>query len=371
MDNLRDVVDDILRRLDDHQEGQRDLQEGQRDLQEGQRDLQEGQRDLQEGQRDLQEGQRDLQEGQRDLQEGQRDLQEGQPVFQRHLEELRNRIDDLESAVRVLQETFAEVIRSHDDQKMEQDLFNDILANLQDTPDKALHESVRRQERRVESLELTPAFRSVTLADLERRCMGHMKRQLDTNQESVRRQERRIESIEHTLELRNVALAVLEEYVRQQEFSSYDGQLLWKISDYARRRNDAVTRQQLSLYSPCFFTSRYGYKMCARLYLNGDGMGRGTHISLFIVVMRGEHDALLRWPFKQKVTFMLLDQDNVEHVIDAFRPDLTSSSFQRPRRETNIASGCPMFCPLAELNNHAYVRDDTMFVKIIVDTSDL
>ena len=201
--------------------------------------------------------------------------------------------------------------------------------------------------------------------------MGNVKRQFDTNQESVRRQERRIESIEHTLALRNVTLADLEEYVRQQEFSSYDGQLLWKISDYARRRNDAVTGQQVSFYSPCFFTSRYGYKMCARLYLNGDGMGRGSHISVFFVVMRGQYDALLRWPFRQKVTFMLLDQDNVEHVIDAFRPDPSSSSFQRPRRETNIASGCPMFCSLAELNNHAYVRDDTMFLKIIVDTSDL
>ena len=204
-----------------------------------------------------------------------------------------------------------------------------------------------------------------------RRDISNVKRQFDTNQESVRRQERRLETIEHTLALRNVTLADLEEYVRQQEFSSYDGQLLWKISDYARRRNDAVTGQQVSFYSPCFFTSRYGYKMCARLYLNGDGMGRGTHISVFFVVMRGQYDALLRWPFRQKVTFMLLDQDNVEHVIDAFRPDPSSSSFQRPRRETNIASGCPMFCPLGELNNHAYVRDETMFLKIIVDTSDL
>ena len=44
---------------------------------------------------------------------------------------------------------------------------------------------------------------------------------------------------------------------------------------------------------------------------------------------------------------------------------------QRPRPEINIASGCPLFCPLSELNNQAYVRDDTMFLKIIVDTLDL
>jgi len=231
--------------------------------------------------------------------------------------------------------------------------------------------------RRVINVENRTADHEVLLVENNRtieqtnRDVGNVRRQLDTVQESIRRLERRIDSVEHTLALRNVTLADLEEYIRQQEFSSYDGQLLWRITEYARRRNDAVSGQQVSFYSPCFYTSRYGYKMCARIYLNGDGMGRGTHISVFFVVMRGQYDALLRWPFRQKVTFMLLDQDNVEHVIDAFRPDPSSSSFQRPRRETNIASGCPMFCSLTELNNHAYVRDDTLFLKIIVDTSDL
>ena len=231
--------------------------------------------------------------------------------------------------------------------------------------------------RRLTNVENKTADHEVLLVENNRtaletsREVGNVKRQVESIQETARRTERRMETIEHTLALRNVTLADLEEYVRQQEFSSYDGQLLWKITEYARKRNEAVSGQQVSFYSPCFFTSRYGYKMCARIYLNGDGMGRGTHISVFFVVMRGQYDALLRWPFRQKVTFMLMDQDNVEHIIDAFRPDPSSSSFQRPRRETNIASGCPMFCSLTELNNHTYVRDDTMFLKIIVDTSDL
>ena len=230
--------------------------------------------------------------------------------------------------------------------------------------------------RRVNNLENKTADHEVLLVESNRsiekanRDVGNVRRLVETVQETVRRVERRIESIEHTLALRNVTLADLEEYVRQQEFSSYDGKLLWKITEFARKRNEAVSGQQVSFFSPCFYTSRYGYKMCARIYLNGDGMGRGTHISVFFVVLRGQYDAILRWPFRQKVTFMLFDQDNVQHVIEAFRPDPNSPSFQRPRRETNIASGCPMFCSLTELNNHAYVRDDTMFLKIIVDITD-
>ena len=200
---------------------------------------------------------------------------------------------------------------------------------------------------------------------------ANLRRQLDNVQENSRRSEQRMESIEHALALRNVTLADLEEYVKKQEFLSYDGQLTWKITEFGRKRSEAVNGQKVSFYSPCFYTSRYGYKMCARIYLNGDGIRRGTHISLFFVVMRGEYDTILRWPFRQRVTFVLLDQENVEHVIYAFTPDPNSSSFQRPRRETNIASGCPMFCSIEELNNHAYVRDDTVFFKIIVDTSDL
>ena len=229
--------------------------------------------------------------------------------------------------------------------------------------------------RRVDNLENKTAEHRVLSVESNRlieqanREVDNVRRVVETLQEIVRGVEKTIERIEHNVALSNVTLTDLREYIIQQELSTYDGQLLWKINEFARRRNEAVSGQQVSFYSPCFYTSRYGYKMCARIYLNGDGMGRGTHISVFFVVMRGQYDAILRWPFRQKVTFMLLDQDNVEHVIDAFRPDPNSSSFQRPRRETNIGIGFPVFCPLSELNNHGYVRDDTMFLKILVETT--
>ena len=229
---------------------------------------------------------------------------------------------------------------------------------------------VNNQEAKTLDLEVLLIEANKLIEDL-RNQGSRQQRQLESANEIIRRLERRVESHDHVLAMRNLALADLEEFVRQQQVSSYDGVLMWKISDYARRKNDAITGTQASFYSPCFYTSRHGYKMCARIYLNGDGMGKGTHISIFFVVMRGQFDGLLRWPFRQKVTIMLLDQDNTEHVIDAFRPDPNSASFQRPRREMNIASGCPLFCALTELNKHAYVRDDTMFMKIIVDTSDL
>ncbi|XP_036288748.1 TNF receptor-associated factor 1 isoform X1 [Pipistrellus kuhlii] len=183
--------------------------------------------------------------------------------------------------------------------------------------------------------------------------------------------EQRVVDLHQTLAQKDETLGKLEQSLRLMEEASFDGTFLWKITNVTRRCHESACGRTISLFSPAFYTAKYGYKLCLRLYLNGDGTGKRTHLSLFIVIMKGEYDALLPWPFRNKVTFMLLDQNNREHAIDAFRPDLSSVSFQRPQSETNVASGCPLFFPLSRLQSpkHAYVKDDTMFLKCIVETS--
>ncbi|KAK3093913.1 hypothetical protein FSP39_021708 [Pinctada imbricata] len=172
---------------------------------------------------------------------------------------------------------------------------------------------------------------------------------------------------ERQLAIQDVKLAELDLRFQVLETANYEGVLMWKIRDYTRRKQEAVAGRTVSLYSQPFYTSRYGYKMCARVYLNGDGMGKGTHLSLFFVVMRGEYDALLQWPFQHRVTLMLLDQqDGRRHVHDSFQPDPTSSSFVRPTSEMNIATGCPLFVAHAVMETDTYKRDDTIFIKIKV-----
>ncbi|XP_036162247.1 TNF receptor-associated factor 3 isoform X2 [Myotis myotis] len=174
------------------------------------------------------------------------------------------------------------------------------------------------------------------------------------------------------LSVHDIRLADMDLRFQVLETASYNGVLIWKIRDYKRRKQEAVMGKTLSLYSQPFYTGYFGYKMCARVYLNGDGMGKGTHLSLFFVIMRGEYDALLPWPFKQKVTLMLMDQGSSRrHLGDAFKPDPNSSSFKKPSGEMNIASGCPVFVAQTVLENGTYIKDDTIFIKVIVDTSDL
>ncbi|KAM8947557.1 TNF receptor-associated factor 5 [Pelodytes ibericus] len=166
-----------------------------------------------------------------------------------------------------------------------------------------------------------------------------------------------------------------EERFKLLEGTCYNGKLIWKITDYERKKREATEGRVLSIFSQHFYTSRCGYRLCARAYLNGDGSGRGGFLSLYFVVMKGEFDSLLPWPFKQKVTLMLLDQSGKKnHIIDIFKADPNSSSFKRPEGEMNIASGCPRFVSHNQLENPksgCYIKDDTLFIKVSVDLTDL
>ncbi|KAL5491290.1 hypothetical protein EMCRGX_G016549 [Ephydatia muelleri] len=154
------------------------------------------------------------------------------------------------------------------------------------------------------------------------------------------------------------------------ERATYNGVLLWKIDDFARRRKDAVDGVTMSLYSIPFYTSRHGYKMCAKVYLNGDGIGKGTYLSFFLVLMRGPFDTLLPWPFKQKVLLTIINHAGKKHFTDIFCPDPQSNSFQRPiQTKMNVASGLPMFIHQEQLLNGGFVKDDCIFLRVVVDTS--
>ena len=153
------------------------------------------------------------------------------------------------------------------------------------------------------------------------------------------------------------------------ENSNYDGTIIWKIPQFSQRMSDAQTGKYTSIFSLPFYTGRYGYKMCLRLYILGDGIGKNSHMSLFFVVMKGEFDNILQWPFTHKVTFKLINQTGGRDIIDTFQPDPMSSSFRKPKSDMNIASGCPRFVSHTELKTGGFIEDNTVFIKCSVDCS--
>lgn len=46
---------------------------------------------------------------------------------------------------------------------------------------------------------------------------------------------------------------------------NYSGTLIWKISDFVSKMNEAKTKEGMELVSPPFYTSQYGYKLQVKI----------------------------------------------------------------------------------------------------------
>ena len=65
---------------------------------------------------------------------------------------------------------------------------------------------------------------------------------------------------------------------------------------------------------PPFYTHLGGYKMAIEISANGEGYGKGSHVSVCVRIMRGEYDYILKWPLRASVTMQLISQrDNLRH----------------------------------------------------------
>lgn len=156
------------------------------------------------------------------------------------------------------------------------------------------------------------------------------------------------------------------------ESTSYDGFLIWRIDDFRQKMREAKAGRVLFRTSQPFYSSSFGYKMCVKVFLNGDGMGKDSHCSLYLVLMQGLYDEILSWPFKHTVNMALVDQRGHNDICDSFRPDPTSASFRQPRdRQTNVASGFPLFALQSTLESAPFLVDDTVFFKVKIEDSNI
>ena len=63
-------------------------------------------------------------------------------------------------------------------------------------------------------------------------------------------------------------------------------------------------------YSPPFYTGPGGFKICIRVDANGWGYGAGTHVSVYVHLMRGEYDSRLVWPFRGDIAIQLANHSS-------------------------------------------------------------
>ena len=145
---------------------------------------------------------------------------------------------------------------------------------------------------------------------------------------------------------------------------------VWKIINFSEVLRQAKAGEKIAVEYGPFLTGSYGYNLKVKMYPNGSVSCRNTHLSVFIVVMKGEYDAILPWPFKKKVKFTLIDQqeDPVERVnfSNWVRPSNALKHFARPVSEENTGRGFPTFISHEKLFSRRFVVDDTLFLQVEV-----
>ena len=156
-----------------------------------------------------------------------------------------------------------------------------------------------------------------------------------------------------------------DESLSHLENRSYDGTFIWNLRGYSQLVEDARRGKNTVILSPPFYTSRYGYKLCLRIY----PLGVDNNLSIFISVMKGEYDNLLTWPFPHKITIQLLNQVQGEDITQIVVPDPRSNSFKKPTAELNLPTGYLRFISLRRIRMNGFIKDDTIFIKAQVDLS--
>ena len=142
-----------------------------------------------------------------------------------------------------------------------------------------------------------------------------------------------------------------------------------KLNEYKRRKEENEI-----WYSPDFYTKPGGYKMSLSVYPNGNEEGKGTHVSLYINLMKGKYDNSLNQPFIGAVTVQLLNQvEDKKHkkCIMQFDDLLLD---ERAREGKSIHVGRKKFIShekLEEIRYNTFIRcryliDDCLYFKVSV-----
>lgn len=127
-------------------------------------------------------------------------------------------------------------------------------------------------------------------------------------------------------------------------------------------------------YSRPFYSHIAGYKFGMFVFCNGVLDGKGTHISVFLYLVRGEYDADLDWPFQGSVVIHLInqraDRQHFQKVI-RFTEDtpIAVSSRVMESEMAKEGNGPTQFISQADLTYNQqkdteYVRDDCLKIRV-------
>ena len=122
-----------------------------------------------------------------------------------------------------------------------------------------------------------------------------------------------------------------------------------------------------------FYTRDKGYKLQLRVYANGRGSGKGTHLSLYVYLLKGEYDDHLQWPFSANITVQLLnwseDSSHEQKTIDHHTAPLEYRTRVTEEERAPGKRGYHQFISHSVLesvaSNTRYINEDSVCFRMI------
>ena len=118
-----------------------------------------------------------------------------------------------------------------------------------------------------------------------------------------------------------------------------------------------------------FYSRPHGYKMCLKVYTNGRGEAKNTHISVYVKILHGDFDYKHFWPFRGSVFVIIMDHtDDEEHFTKEIKFDgeiIPGSNPEVRKGDKNTEWGLDEFISIESLNSSFYdLQNDSVYFEI-------
>ena len=122
-----------------------------------------------------------------------------------------------------------------------------------------------------------------------------------------------------------------------------------------------------------FYTSVDGYKLQLNVYANGIGSGAGTHLTLYVFLMKGDNDDKLSFPFNSNIKVQILnilsDSNHRERTIDHYNAPVEARTRVTEGEIAPDAWGIDQFISHTELldntNNVKFIDNDKLYIRLV------
>ena len=213
---------------------------------------------------------------------------------------------------------------------------------------------------------------------------------MDVTQAQLRLTQDQLRGTQETTRNLEEKLGALQRQIDTKANRDRDGgnkRFIWKIkwsSESVRQAKEAWTKR---IESDPFYTGSYGYKLKVFAYRHFTGyhlLPIEPHLSIGIVLMEGEYDDMLPWPFSKTITFTIIDQNEDlkkrQNHVQYLWPIKGKVSFGAPENlfserpggklKLVVGSELPYFISHLKLQTRRYIVNNTLFLQVDVGPND-